>query len=83
VGACGSALSFYSPGDACYAPGECCDLGGTDLPSHCEAAFPGHPVPVMCGGDDMPIGLDCQRLETSQFTCAWGESEVVCCQTSE
>ena len=79
--ACGGI--FYSPNATCYAPAECCDLNGTDLPAHCEAAFPGHPVPVMCMAGDVPMGLDCQPLETSQFQCQWGASTVVCCQTSE
>jgi hypothetical protein len=78
--ACGGI--FYSPNATCYAPGECCDLGGADLESRCEEAFPGHPVPVMCM-DDMPVGLDCQRLDKSQFMCEWGTSALTCCQTSE
>lgn len=80
---CGDALLFYSPNATCYAPADCCDLGGADLPTHCEAAFPGHPVPVMCMNGDSPVGLDCQHLETSQFQCEWGASTVMCCQTSE
>lgn len=79
--ACGGI--FYSPNATCYAPAECCDLDGTDLPAHCEAAFPGHPVPVMCMNGDSPMGLDCRHLDTSQFQCPWGTSTVVCCQTSE
>lgn len=86
-----------SEANACFGPGDvrwvertaCCDTQGTDVAAHCEKFFPGgpgeasKPVPVFCADGDMPLGLDCAEIPTTQFGCAWGDSALVCCPVAE
>ena len=76
--------------DGCYDPllPGCCDLEGTDLAAHCDAATNGaEPVPLVCtwssptnGGPQTDYRV-CVPITITSFSCVWGEGlTVICCE---
>lgn len=70
---------------ACYRPNAaCCDIGFDDMDKACSDASDGAwPRAALCAEDPVvnsPTGLKCAPLGSVQFECAWGTSNLLCCQ---
>ena len=63
----------------CFEPDAvCCDIDSPGL--KCEAATEGvYPTPFFCADPTKALSASCVVVENGDTTCAWGKSQLVCC----